>query len=55
MRVMSFLRAGMLAMALVGVAASVAPAFAQSRVSNTGPYDGPAFQQMTHNAESTGG
>lgn len=51
MRIVSALRAGMLAMALIGVAASVAPAFAQS---NSAPYSGPAFQLMTHNAESTG-
>jgi hypothetical protein len=54
MRVISILRAGTLALALGAAVTSVAPAFAgsvgqssQSQIhqnSNTGPYDGPAWQ-----------
>lgn len=55
MRIFSALRAGMLALALVGFAASVAPAFAQAHISNGSPYDGAGFHAAVHAAETTGG
>ncbi len=71
MRMISALRTGAMAMAVMGVAASAAPAFAQSWDSyaapapyarqapawgsHSGPYSGYSFYTMTHNAESSGG
>jgi hypothetical protein len=57
MRTTSILRAGMLALALTAGLTAVAPAFAApanqaQQQSNTGPYDGTAFQAEQHNLDT---